>query len=573
MSKNIITSAKKLLAKVTLLTFLPLGALAWAFSWALSSCSDFFDSELTDVTATDGRMVQQERDAFYQMNGILQLMQQIGDDYVIAGELRGDLVSQTRNTSQDLRDVEFFQADTTNSYLAERRLYALVNNCNYLISALDHDYMGLKADTLESQAKCIRAWAYLQLALDYGTVHYYTEPVLSEPVPAVQKLTLQPLLSVLVADLLPYVPADGVHEQLPFAEGQYSSINSYSTRHLFIPIRYMLAELYMWQENFLEAAHMYYQLMLDRQLTVPLRRNRWRNNQCQEVSTRTWDSQFGALNSNDQLTVIPFAEDFASGKTHLTDLFGSGFQLSASQQCRRLFSEQQYTINLLAVPVSGDLRGQGITSDYGSYQMRRADTDDDELTDAYITKLGKMRASGSYYIPLARSAKIYLRYAECINRLGLHRIAFAVLKYGLNANTLLNTNYIGQDDATLYPFTDFGQQNRNLESTFTQNAPLHSRGSGDADMNSSYAIDLSSGVDSLTDVENKIMTEYVLECAFEGGRFHDLMRISQYRRQPQYLAAAVARKLSQVEGSPRSYDAWVEFLSNSANWYLPSQNR
>lgn len=86
----------------------------------------------------------------------------------------------------------------------------------------------------------------------------------------------------------------------------------------------------------------------------------------------------------------------------------------------------------------------------------------------------------------------------------------------------------------------------------------------------SYFIDISGGVDSLTDVENKIMTEYVLECSFEGNRFHDLMRISQYRSDPSYLAGKVAVKLAAVEGSPRSREQWIAFLSDRRNWYLPS---
>ena len=120
------------------------------------------------------------------------------------------------------------------------------------------------------------------------------------------------------------------------------------------------------------------------------------------------------------------------------------------------------------------------------------------------------------------------------------------------------------------PFGDFGQVNTTLAATFSSNGPLHSRGSGDADMNASYTIDTSTGVDSLTAVENMIMDEYVLECAFEGNRFHDLMRISQYRGTTAYLAKAVANKLAQVKGSPRSYTEWVAFLENRNNWYLPS---
>ncbi len=543
-----------------------------SFSVALTSCSDFFDTDLNGVSPVDGRTVQQERDAFYQLNGILQLMQQVGDGYVVTGELRGDLLSQTVNSSQELRDIEFFAADSVNSYLNERKLYAIVNNCNYFIASLDHDYMGLKADTLTSQAKCIRAWAFMQLVLDYGTVSYYTQAVLGNAEVETVTLNRAALVDSLINDLLPYVPADGQKEQLPFATGQYASVNSYATSYLFIPIRYMMGELYMWQENFYDAARMYYQLMLDRSLTVPLSyRNRWRNNLCLDVSTRGWDAQFSTLSSNNQVSVIPFSADFIDGQTRLPQLFDSEYQLSASGVCQDVFDEQQYTINLNAVSQNGDLRGCGLTSDYGCYVMRQSATDEDgEPTDAYVTKYNKMRASDSYYLTLARSAKVYLRYAEAVNRLGLHRLAMGVLKYGLNANTLGNTNYMGNQDLTQYPFTDFGQRNLNLAATFNGNAALHSRGSGDTDMNASFAIDTSTGVDSLTDVENKIMTEYVLECAFEGGRFHDLMRISQYRRSTDYLAARVAAKLQTVEGSPRDYAGWLAFLSDERNWYLPS---
>ena len=543
-----------------------------------TACSDFFESDLNSVAPIDGRQVQQERDAFYQFTGILQLMQQVGDGYVVAGELRGDLVSQTVNSTQELRDIEFFEADSANSYLNERRLYAIVNNCNYLISSLDKDYMGLKADTLMAQTKSIRAWAYLNLALDYGEVTWYTEPILSATTASevsanAQKMTLAPLVDVLIDDLLPYLPADGHSEMMPFISGQYSTINAYGTQYMMIPVRWMLGELYMWKENFYEAAHMYYQLMLDRKLTVSVSyRNRWRNNLCEDVSVRNWSSQFSSLTTANQVSVIPFSNDFKDGMTKLPSLFNSDYQLCASTACRDIFEGQQYTISITTVPVSGDLRGLGLTNDYGSYVMRAASADVEALTEAYVTKYLKLSYSNANYVVLARAAKVYLRYAEAINRLGLHRMALAVLKYGLNANTLLNTNYIGKDEPVNdYPFTDFGQVNATLESTFRSNGPLHGRGSGDADLNASYKIDTSSGIDSLTAVENLIFDEYVLECAFEGGRFHDLMRISQYRGSNNYLATHVAKKLSSVQGSPRSYQDWVAFLEDRNNWYLPSE--
>jgi hypothetical protein len=544
---------------------------------SLASCSDFFESDLTNVVNTDGRQVTNRRQAFYQMCGILQLMQQIGDGYVISTELRGDNMSQTTNSTQQLRDVEFFNADTTNVYLNERKLYSLVNNCNYYIASVDSNYMGAVADTLVSQAKSIRAWAYLQLALDYGKVHYYTQPILQQNTAgvAVKDMQLSELTDTLIANLLPYCPVDGGTEMMPFTTGEYATVNSYSTRYLLLPIRYMLGELYMWKENFAEAAHMYYQLILERRLTVPSSyRNNWRNNLCDNVSYRNWDNQFSTLSSNNQVSVIPFSSDYELSGTSLPKLFSDEWQLTASPVCINAFTSQQYTINLTAVSVSGDLRGEGIYSDYGSYVMKSSATSSTQTIDqAYITKYSKLQANSSNYVCLCRAAKVYLRYAEAINRLGLHRLAMAVLKYGLNATTLGNANYVGKEAAAAYPFIDFGQTNATIASQFSSNAPLHSRGCGSADMNPSYMIDTTSGIDSLTDVENKIMDEYTLECAFEGGRFHDLMRISQYRGSTDYLAKKVAEKLASTTGSTRTYEEWVSYLSNRQHWYLPMLNR
>ena len=550
------------------------------------SCSDFFENDLTSVTNADGRVIATERDAFYQMCGIMQQMQRVADGYFLANELRGDLLTQTRNSSQDLRDIEFFEADVDNMYLNEREYYALVNNCNFYIDRIDRGVFGTKSDTLISQVKCIRAWAYLQLALDYGQVHYFTSPLtkvdetvdvtdftVPDDMLAEQGTLMVPekLVDTLIEDLRPYCPADGKQEEFPFTAGEYASIGSYPTSMLFIPVRFMLGELYMWRQDFASAANMYYQLMLDRRLTVSGSYcNKWRNSYCDEVSVRSWAGQFSSLNN--YVSVIAFSNENENGMTRIPDLMGTDFQLAASPVCRETFSEQQYTIGLNAVSLPGDLRGEGVTSDYGTYVMSVPDNAlMDEKTDAYITKLSRMTYSSTNFMSLCRSSLVYLRYAEAVNRLGKHQLAMAVLKYGLNDETLNNRNYVKREElSTGEPWLEFGQNVLIYQSVFKGNSGLHGRGCGDVDKNMSYFIDISGGVDSLTDVENKIMTEYVLECSFEGNRFHDLMRISQYRSDPSYLAGKVAVKLAAVEGSPRSREQWIAFLSDRRNWYLPS---
>ena len=540
----------------------------------LAGCSDFFESDMSSVANIDGREVRTERQAFYQMNGLMQLMQKAAGNYVVLGELRGDLVTQTDNSSQDLRDVETFSMAANNVFGNSKTLYALVNNCNYFIDCIDKDALGEKADTIIAQTKCIRAWAYHQLVLDYGKAYYFTKPItnvddkqIEDSAEVVDNVRLTQLL---IADLLPYCPSDGVRERLPFASAEYASVNSYPLQYMFIPIRWMLAELYMWQEDFQNAARMYYQLMLDRELVAGNYQNKWRNALCEDVNVRNWQNQFTTLSSKYTVTLIPLPTDFAADMTDVSYLFGDAYQMAASKECQTTFNSYPYNIMLNTVPVSGDLRGEGIMSDYGSYTLQEpVGAATGVKTEAHITKYGKLNFSGSNYISLCRSPFVYLRYAEAVNRLGMHKLAMAVLKYGLTPTTLSNSNYVDTKNMAAYPdFTDFGQTTLTLQGVFRDNAPLHKRGCGDCDVSQSYVIDTSTGADSLTVVEDKIMDEYVLECAFEGNRFHDLMRISQYRGTTAYLAERVASKLAAVKGTTRTKEEWKTFLSNKENWYV-----
>lgn len=64
-------------------------------------------------------------------------------------------------------------------------------------------------------------------------------------------------------------------------------------------------------------------------------------------------------------------------------------------------------------------------------------------------------------------------------------------------------------------------------------------------------------------VEDKIILELALETAFEGGRFHDLMRIATRRGDNAYLADKVAESHTGDKEAIRSK------LMVESNWYLP----
>ena len=82
-----------------------------------ASCTDFFETDSDGVLKTEGQRYQDETTARAGLFGLLQGLQRIGDNYVIMGELRGDLMDVTENSSQELRDISRFEVDAENSYL------------------------------------------------------------------------------------------------------------------------------------------------------------------------------------------------------------------------------------------------------------------------------------------------------------------------------------------------------------------------------------------------------------------------------------------------------------------------
>ncbi len=169
-----------------------------------------------------------------------------------------------------------------------------------------------------------------------------------------------------------------------------------------------------------------------------------------------------------------------------------------------------------------------------------------------------------------RVALLYLRYAEAINRAGNTNMAFAVLKYGLSKTTLENKAYIPYyevDSVNIPDYLDFRDRR------FDNNIGIRMRGCGNVNLDTTYYIipKLTTKQDSIEFVEDKIQQELALETAFEGNRFHDLMRIAFRRMKTgegdeSYLADKVAAKHVNNQAAIRTK------LLNSQNWYIKTGN-
>ncbi len=526
----------------------------------LASCSDYFDTDSDEVVFADGYAVDTQRDAFYAFVGILQQLQQVGDRYVVLSELRGDLMTVTDNSSQDLRDVEDFAVEADNSYHFETDMYALVNSCNLLIERLDTAVVVDEEKVLKremAQVKSIRAWAYLQLVTTYGEVWYTTEPVTDARADAdCDTLRRDALLDVLIADLQPWVPADKDEaEALP----DYGTIGDFDAAMLFIPVRFMLGELYLWKNDYENAARMFYEHMLANGLTVINLTNAWNGSTFTSVSVQNWTKLFSDLTSYEEMvTVVPFTDDYAANATQLPAMFGSDYLLAPSAQAIATWEDQTYAYDATTT-TTGDLRGL-----YGSYEV---DTESDGAGTTEYARITKYDNMDNYAV-ICRASLVYLRWAEAVNRLGRSNTAFTMLKYGLTPDNMVQTSYIPAEemmsDGEPY-YLDFGQNDLTI-TCFTGNIGMHTRGCGTLRLYRSYSID--EGVDTLEWVEDALVDELALETAFEGHRFQDLMRIALHRGSTDYLAAKVSGKFSSGTAS-----AIQAALKDEANWYLPHEEQ
>ncbi|MGM9710250.1 MAG: RagB/SusD family nutrient uptake outer membrane protein [Prevotella sp.] len=549
----------------------------------VASCSDFFESDSESVIKTEGHVYADELEARAGLFGLLQGLQEVGDHYILMGELRGDLMTATENSSQELHDIDELNISADNSFLKEREYYALINDCNYYITHIDTTVTKLNNGKSQkylypylAQAKAIRAWAYMQMALDYGSVTYSTLPFLnadSDDDNAKTIVTMPELVPMLIADLEQALPwaAEGYEQKNNTTDagavdpGFSSSVSfeSYTARQLMFPLRFILGELYLWQQDYEKAATYYYSLIRDNGLLMSGYANRY-NEQGTVVTSRTWTNQFSGFAYADILTAIIFNSDIPYGTSYLYTMAGKDYTIAPSHRCISIFDSQYYFTNR---SIEGDTRGL-----YGTYRTYSDNLQETSAQKYQISKYGYMSASSRYYISPCRTALVYLRWAEAVNRLGKPRLVFyGFLKYGLSAYNLNLYRDRPQLDGELTgeSWMNFGQdedENGFLYQLFRSNTRgFHARGCGNTDMNTTYILEEQPTLqDSILWVEDQLVTELALETAFEGNRFHDLMRIAKRRGDNSYLADKVASKFSDGRRA-----AVRTKLLDEQNWYLP----
>ena len=409
-------------------------------------------------------------------------------------------------------------------------------------------------------AKAIRAWTCMQIALNYGSVTFLEEPVLfvEDAFNTYPEYTIDELAPVLIRDLEPIKDIPAV---VPISLGE-----DITSENLFFPVRFLLGDLYLWTGEYEKAAQEYRDLMfLESHLITNRYQSDWEviNGVFVEYEP-DWSMIFDLVNSeNEQITMIAGSMQFGRGST--LDSISLNFQIAPSGVSLGHWNNQLY-YHTATVVNQGDLREM---SSYFPFGFKTTDIgrnlNDDMIQEGMISKFYHMSTATSKGIHVYRSGLLYLRYAEAINRSGKPNTAFAVLKHGMKEITFkidtivpAREKFASRVDSSFYAYLNFS------DPRFNNNIGVHARGCGNVHLAKDFKIPSLPGLqDSIIYVEDKIIEELALETAFEGNRFHDLMRIALRKNDPAYLADRVSAK---YETGIQS--AMQSRLMNTDNWYL-----
>ena len=450
-------------------------------AWSVVSCSDMLDVDESRNLSGDAAIAKKTDSLFYAW-GIMQAMQEAADIYVVQNEMRGDLVDLTSASSIHLRALANFSADASNKYDSAYVYYKVINNCNNFLAHRDTSlYDASDNVTLEEYASVLsfRAWAYLQLARQYGKVKFFTEPLTSiseinQKSRELPEIDIQAIVSQLAPDLEQFsaTPAPN-YADINCGQTNLGTSKTAYSHNLYIPVDIILGEMYLETGQWMKAAKHYYDYIYAHQLLVPRERAsagmmRWLElhpdlslpvdfNYIDNFRTVTqWLTSTSAAarflgKGNGQtsavISYIPMAVNRLMGKTtELPELFGFDYY-ATSRGDQHVLAQMVPSNAYYALADSSEYyyvpNVTNVTS-YSSYKYgdtrRFAREEEVEVGDTarYYPTLYQ---DGN--VVLYRTTTLWLHLAEALNRAGYPDAAFAILKDGISTQL---SNYVVSTD-------------------------------------------------------------------------------------------------------------------------------
>ena len=591
----------------------------------LFSCSDMLDTDSDRLVIDPG--MGEKTDSMYYAMGILKALQDVTDQYYLQGEMRGDLVDVVSGiTDKNLQDLANFSATTACKYDSAYLYYRIINNCNYYITHRDTTlFTGAEKVVMPEYVaiKAIRAWTYMQLARNYGSV-----PFVLEPLTKISQIeegnfdnkNMKQIADVLLPDLEQYT---GYH--VPIWGTSDNPISGMTPTKLFMPVDLVMADLYLETNQYDKAIRHYVTYLTevasaneiqvgeyssamysDRGWVLDFDRSQLPNGAM--ISVRLGESYtklFEGVQDKGCITAVNFPANSASGSTSQLpkyfgyDYYGQNSKLDDVQIVMSASYKELIDTTCFYFLVENGSKYEPQMRNMGDARTRSlCSRETDEDTGREQIWISKLKTPMLY---LYRQPMVWLRLAEAFNRAGYPDVAFGILKDGLFED-MLTSSYMTPEGANALE-NEYGiLSGKNLDRFTKQNAlGVHARGGSyikNIDMQNNFVRDSSTTLyqmdtvvamkldylvrehqlninrnaptkqDTINAIEDLIVDEMALEAAFEGTRYYDLMRVANHKN----------------EDSPSTYGAnfgslWLKKklayknpvvdLSVKENWFLP----
>lgn len=463
--------------KLLAITILGCITLGW------TSCNDLLDTTPSEVVVEEFHF-RNVYDADNAIWGLYGKVAELAENVVVLNELRGDLIDVTPNASSDLVAINNHVATQENKYCDPTPYYQVIMNANLILTNFDkmveeHKMSSENHAPRYSDVMAIRSWTYLQLGIHFNQVPYTARPLLdlnsfSDDSVSI-KMDLDELLVQLIKDM-ESVPTLEVNALSSYYNKTITDNNkSFFTNIQFVNKHVLLGDLYLWNDQFVEAATQY-KAFLDEDDVTTVKTNInnkvsgwvwagtneprfqicYQRYKDQDVSSyrNMWKEMFqrsstdiannATIGLQDEMiwmmsfsgsskSISPFVKLFANTGIGTYQMKPSSYAIDS------LWETQVQKTNGFVF----DGRGRESSFDYVNGQpvvlKYLYDYYNNYSTDANKTiHLDYNSISNQYSSPgkwfLYRAALLHLRYAEAANRAGYPRLAYALLNDGVKTN-------------------------------------------------------------------------------------------------------------------------------------------
>ncbi|MFC0878482.1 RagB/SusD family nutrient uptake outer membrane protein [Saccharicrinis sp. FJH2] len=499
-------------------------ALAAVFSLTVACSDDIFDVPVGERITPDEHYRTLE-DAVASLYGTLSGLQDVAPDLILLDGLRSDQMDITPNAGSDIAALYNQEFNADNRYLDYSGLYRVIINVNEVLANIeraeekDRDFKPNYLFDMRANLYGLRAWCYLNITRLYGVAVIIDDNLTSLPE------DLSSMTPMSKADVIDKLISQFNSDSVIYDQDTASVARDQAYFPGFPNYKAVLGELYLEKQDY-ENAIYYLKLGLESAPAIA-------GDEAYKVDASydedAWESIF--LNAEnailENMLVIPYSINQKQVNTMVELMLPNRSFMVKPSQVLVDSMEAQITTRRDTADV---YRGMGVTYDTissGNYFIKKYDIDDAQPFSSDIV--------------LQRAGDVHLLLAEALNRNGQSDVALMFLNNGISGVSL------SKRPAGYSAFSkNRGIRNRVL----LQNREIP---------------DSITGNERVERIEDLILQEKAMECAFEGKRMSDLIRVAERRDNPgEYIGNIIAAK---YDSSMAEYVK--QFYMNKENWYLP----